>query len=115
MTVLSVMMSHSLSKYLAVAAGRASVFVLRTRATVIRKVPCFLQLPFLLRDIQYVIINSLTDTFFSYSLQSWDHAVGVICVQEAGGHVKSHCLLYQSFILFHLLTDANRGDFVTFF
>jgi 3'-phosphoadenosine 5'-phosphosulfate (PAPS) 3'-phosphatase len=113
MTVLSVTMSHSLSKYLAVAAGRASVFVLRVRATVIRKVPCFLQLPF--SCATFVIISSLTDPFFSYSLQSWDHAVGVICVQEAGGHVKSHCLLHQSFILFHLLTDANRGDFVTFF
>ncbi|TVU38439.1 hypothetical protein EJB05_11810, partial [Eragrostis curvula] len=46
----------SLSKYLAVAAGRASVFVMRTKATVIRK--------------------------------SWDHAVGVICVQEAGGQTS---------------------------
>ncbi|KAL6856076.1 hypothetical protein ACP4OV_018878 [Aristida adscensionis] len=46
----------SLSKYLSVAYGRASVFVLKARSTIKRK--------------------------------SWDHAVGVICVQEAGGQVS---------------------------
>nr|CAD1841226.1 unnamed protein product [Ananas comosus var. bracteatus] len=46
----------SLCKYLMVASGRASVFILRTRAQTVIKV--------------------------------WDHAVGVICVNEAGGQVS---------------------------
>ncbi|XP_062187696.1 putative PAP-specific phosphatase, mitochondrial [Phragmites australis] len=46
----------SLCKYLTVASGRASVFVLRARATT--------------------------------QVKSWDHAVGVICVQEAGGQIS---------------------------
>ncbi|URE30449.1 Inositol monophosphatase family [Musa troglodytarum] len=46
---------YSLCKYLMVASGRASVFILRARAQTIIKV--------------------------------WDHAVGVICIQEAGGKV----------------------------
>ncbi|XP_010904818.1 putative 3'(2'),5'-bisphosphate nucleotidase, mitochondrial [Elaeis guineensis] len=45
----------SLCKYLMVASGRASVFILRARAQTVIKV--------------------------------WDHAVGVICVHEAGGQV----------------------------
>ncbi|XP_074343168.1 putative 3'(2'),5'-bisphosphate nucleotidase, mitochondrial [Apium graveolens] len=45
----------SLCKYLMVASGRASVFILRSRVDRIIKV--------------------------------WDHAVGIICVQEAGGMV----------------------------
>uniref|UniRef100_A0A0E0ED22 3'(2'),5'-bisphosphate nucleotidase n=1 Tax=Oryza meridionalis TaxID=40149 RepID=A0A0E0ED22_9ORYZ len=45
----------SLCKYLTVASGRASVFVLRARTK---------------------------------NLKSWDHAVGVICVQEAGGQIS---------------------------
>lgn len=45
----------SLCKYLMVASGRASVFILRSRVEKIIKV--------------------------------WDHAVGIICVQEAGGMV----------------------------
>ncbi|KAL5197023.1 hypothetical protein ABZP36_000535 [Zizania latifolia] len=45
----------SLCKYLTVASGRASVFVLRAQTKTIK---------------------------------SWDHAVGVICVQEAGGQVS---------------------------
>ncbi|XP_039830255.1 putative PAP-specific phosphatase, mitochondrial isoform X3 [Panicum virgatum] len=46
----------SLCKYLTVASGRASVFVLRARPTT--------------------------------QIKSWDHAVGVICVQEAGGQIS---------------------------
>ncbi|KAL6856075.1 hypothetical protein ACP4OV_018877 [Aristida adscensionis] len=46
----------SLCKYLTVASGRASVFVLRARATT--------------------------------QIKSWDHAVGVICVKEAGGQTS---------------------------
>ncbi|KAL6657802.1 hypothetical protein ACP70R_005582 [Stipagrostis hirtigluma subsp. patula] len=46
----------SLCKYLTVASGRASVFVLRARETT--------------------------------QIKSWDHAVGVICVQEAGGQIS---------------------------
>ncbi|CAL5083485.1 unnamed protein product [Urochloa decumbens] len=46
----------SLCKYLTVASGRASVFVLRARPTT--------------------------------EIKSWDHAVGVICVQEAGGQIS---------------------------
>uniref|UniRef100_A0A804K2I0 PAP-specific phosphatase, mitochondrial n=1 Tax=Musa acuminata subsp. malaccensis TaxID=214687 RepID=A0A804K2I0_MUSAM len=45
----------SLCKYLMVASGRASVFILRARAQT--------------------------------SIKVWDHAVGVICIQEAGGKV----------------------------
>ncbi|PIN18567.1 Salt-sensitive 3'-phosphoadenosine-5'-phosphatase HAL2/SAL1 [Handroanthus impetiginosus] len=45
----------SLSKYLTVASGRASVFILRARTKTVIKV--------------------------------WDHAVGLICIQEAGGKV----------------------------
>uniref|UniRef100_A0A0E0LM59 3'(2'),5'-bisphosphate nucleotidase n=1 Tax=Oryza punctata TaxID=4537 RepID=A0A0E0LM59_ORYPU len=45
----------SLCKYLTVASGRASVFVIRARTK---------------------------------NLKSWDHAVGVICVQEAGGQIS---------------------------
>uniref|UniRef100_A0A175YLU1 3'(2'),5'-bisphosphate nucleotidase n=1 Tax=Daucus carota subsp. sativus TaxID=79200 RepID=A0A175YLU1_DAUCS len=48
----------SLCKYLMVASGRASVFILRSRVDRIIKV--------------------------------WDHAVGIICVQEAGGMVCFH-------------------------
>uniref|UniRef100_A0A0E0HRW1 3'(2'),5'-bisphosphate nucleotidase n=1 Tax=Oryza nivara TaxID=4536 RepID=A0A0E0HRW1_ORYNI len=50
----SYVFSGSLCKYLTVAYGRASVFVLKARTK---------------------------------SLKSWDHTVGVICVQEAGGQV----------------------------
>ncbi|KAK3127373.1 hypothetical protein QOZ80_7AG0572360 [Eleusine coracana subsp. coracana] len=46
----------SLCKYLTVASGRASVFVLRARATT--------------------------------QIKSWDHAVGILCVQEAGGQIS---------------------------
>ncbi|TVU38436.1 hypothetical protein EJB05_11807, partial [Eragrostis curvula] len=46
----------SLCKYLTVASGRTSVFVLRARA--------------------------------STQIKSWDHAVGVLCVQEAGGQIS---------------------------
>ncbi|KAK4485160.1 hypothetical protein RD792_007773 [Penstemon davidsonii] len=46
---------YSLCKYLMVASGRASVFILRTRSERIIKV--------------------------------WDHAVGVICIHEAGGKI----------------------------
>lgn len=46
----------SLCKYLTVASGRASVFVLQARPTT--------------------------------QIKSWDHAVGVICVQEAGGQTS---------------------------
>lgn len=45
----------SLCKYLMVASGRASVFILRARAQTI--------------------------------IKAWDHAVGIICVREAGGKV----------------------------
>lgn len=45
----------SLCKYLMVASGRASVFLLRART--------------------------------ERTIKSWDHAVGIICVQEAGGRV----------------------------
>uniref|UniRef100_J3MLZ5 3'(2'),5'-bisphosphate nucleotidase n=2 Tax=Oryza brachyantha TaxID=4533 RepID=J3MLZ5_ORYBR len=50
----SYVFSGSLCKYLTVAYGRASVFVLKARTK---------------------------------SLKSWDHTVGVICVQEAGGQI----------------------------
>ncbi|KAJ4745310.1 hypothetical protein LUZ62_079715 [Rhynchospora pubera] len=46
----------SLCKYLMVASGRASVFILRARTKTI--------------------------------IKAWDHAVGIICVQEAGGQVS---------------------------
>ncbi|KAF8664467.1 hypothetical protein HU200_054641 [Digitaria exilis] len=46
----------SLCKYLTVASGRGSVFVLRARPAT--------------------------------QIKSWDHAVGVICVQEAGGQIS---------------------------
>ncbi|CAN6445352.1 unnamed protein product [Victoria cruziana] len=46
----------SLCKYLMVASGRASVFILRARVQIVIKV--------------------------------WDHAVGMICVHEAGGKVS---------------------------
>nr|CAB3454637.1 unnamed protein product [Digitaria exilis] len=46
----------SLCKYLTVASGRGSVFVLRARPTT--------------------------------QIKSWDHAVGLICVQEAGGQIS---------------------------
>ncbi|CAN6219224.1 unnamed protein product [Urochloa humidicola] len=46
----------SLCKYLTVASGRTSVFVLRARPTT--------------------------------QIKSWDHAVGIICVQEAGGQIS---------------------------
>ncbi|KAJ4813368.1 hypothetical protein LUZ62_025934 [Rhynchospora pubera] len=46
----------SLCKYLMVASGRASVFILRARTKTI--------------------------------IKAWDHAVGIICVQEAGGQIS---------------------------
>jgi 3'-phosphoadenosine 5'-phosphosulfate (PAPS) 3'-phosphatase len=33
------------------------------------------------------LVCSCSNPFLSHCLQSWDHAVGVICVQEAGGQV----------------------------
>ncbi|KAG8099681.1 hypothetical protein GUJ93_ZPchr0013g35967 [Zizania palustris] len=53
--LISYVHSGSLCKYLTVASGRASVFVLKARTK---------------------------------TLKSWDHAVGVICVEEAGGQVS---------------------------
>jgi hypothetical protein len=35
------------------------------------------------------LVCSCSNPFLSHCLQSWDHAVGVICVQEAGGQVYS--------------------------
>ncbi|KHG07652.1 hypothetical protein F383_34478 [Gossypium arboreum] len=54
----------SLCKYLMVASGRASVFILRARSEKLIKV--------------------------------WDHAVGMICVHEAGGKLPSLPFLYQA-------------------
>ncbi|KAL5197458.1 hypothetical protein ABZP36_000970 [Zizania latifolia] len=53
--LISYVHSGSLCKYLTVASGRASVFVLKARTK---------------------------------TLKSWDHAVGVICVEEAGGQIS---------------------------
>ncbi|XP_021902279.1 putative PAP-specific phosphatase, mitochondrial, partial [Carica papaya] len=50
----------SLCKYMMVASGRASVFILRTKV--------------------------------QNSIKAWDHAVGIVCVHEAGGKVRDNSL-----------------------
>ncbi|KAA0052726.1 putative PAP-specific phosphatase [Cucumis melo var. makuwa] len=71
----------SLCKYFMVASGRASVFILRARSQTIIKV--FLCFPFVMSKNS----NATSEEFNVVAMQTWDHAIGMICVHEAGGKV----------------------------
>jgi len=64
-----------------VASGRASVFIQRAKETTTIKVAINF----------YFLIGWVYFICFSFNLglsQAWDHAVGMICIHEAGGKVR---------------------------
>lgn len=71
-----------------VASGRASVFILRARSQTIIKV--FLCFPFVMSKNS----NATSEEFNVVAMQTWDHAIGMICVHEAGGKV-CHITLFE--------------------
>lgn len=76
-----------------VASGRASVFILRAKTQTIIKVLCLILVN---KDHNFHELG-LT-YYFHNNTQAWDHAVGMICVHEAGGQVCDY-LLKTSLIL----------------
>lgn len=67
-----------------VASGKASVFILRAKEKTTIKVNRFL-FPFFCVSPDALFFSSWFDLFDAF--QAWDHAVGMICVHEAGGKV----------------------------
>lgn len=73
-----------------VASGRASVFILRAKSQTIKVFHCFFfrRLRTTISPQQKLILN--------VEIQAWDHAVGMICVHEAGGKV-CYVTLFEKF------------------
>lgn len=76
-----------------VASGRASVFILRKKSqTIVKVFLCFL---FRCQKIAIPPQQKI-----NVVMQTWDHAVGMICVHEAGGKVCYVTLFEKPFKLY---------------